>query len=105
MNQPRCSETLLAPPALPCAAPGAREGPPAPCERAGQAAAAAPCASHVASPRPAGSRDRGDRTEEGKEIFLHYPPLWHELMAKRQWDRGPGVMAAPVGRAGVTSKR
>lgn len=35
MNQPRCSETLLAPPAVPGAPPGALSGPPAPRERAG----------------------------------------------------------------------
>lgn len=56
-------------------------------------AAAAPCASHVASPSPTGCRDRGDRMEVGKEIFLHYPPLLARVNGKAAvgpWPRGDG---------------
>lgn len=89
MNQPRCSETFLAPPARPRSSPRSAAGTPQPLLKALDA----PCASHSASPSLAGSRDRGDRTEVGKEIFLHYPPLLARADGKAAvgpWPRGDG---------------
>lgn len=105
MNQPCCSETFLAPPALPGAAPGAWEGPPAPGDRAGwkRLQLRVPLTWPLRAPPAAGTVGTGWRW--GRKYFCIIPPFSHELMAKQRWDRGPGVMAAPVGRAGVTSKR